>query len=90
MKQEIMEESALDKADNATGKDAKNRVSVDEADEMYAQLVEQYKERKSVKGWKNFPGLCLRILDECPYVYDAMKLDVLRWEASSGNHRYIK
>ena len=44
----------------------------------------------AVKGWKNFPLLCLRILAECPYIYDAIKLDVLRWECSSGNHRYIK
>ena len=72
------------------GKSRTNPFSIDDGDEAFAQLMEQYKERKSVKGWKNFPLLCLRILAECPYIYDAIKLDVLRWECSSGNHRYIK
>jgi len=26
---------------------------------------------------------------EAPFIYDAVKLDILRWECSSGIHRYV-
>ena len=43
---------------------------------------------KHLKGWENFPRLCLRILHDCPYLHDQLKTEVLRWEVTRGQHRY--
>lgn len=32
------------------------------------------------KGWANFPKLCMKIVTENPYLFDAIKCETLRWE----------
>ena len=52
-------------------------------------INERVNELDKYKGWKQFPALCIKILSECPFIYETVKLDVLRWEfAATKDHKY--
>lgn len=54
-----------------------------------AKINERINELDKFKGWKAFPALCLKILSDCPYIYETVKLDTLRWEfTSTKGHKY--
>ena len=54
--------------------------------EILKEDEDKFKEKKineqdeKFAGWENFPVLCLKLVSECPFIYDILKQDTLKYE----------
>ena len=42
---------------------------------------------QALSGWENLPRLLLQLVHENPYVFDLMKMDVMKWEFNLSDYK---